>query len=493
MNIMNILQINLKNQKNKQNIKKKRFFSDYLSMRDNRKKIFWCIILAAVVVGGTIFASSSSEDARDIVDLENAIIVKGITMHSSDPISEEDTDRELSKLDKLKGKIIYDDAFDKTLTKKSNKKPSDSSDQNKPKKAESKEKFVKELKKSDSKYHIIEYTIKEGDNLWKIARNHNCQHTDIIKLNNIKNANLLSKGKTILIPSRRGAYHTVQKGDTVSSLVKTYNMDKKLFLEVNKIKGSNIKIGQQLFLPSVKQTNTIAKARVDNARKGTEPVKVVKKGAEPRTVVNAKPQQKKTGSEPVRVENLRPQQTTRNIPKRELENIIQSFAEFTDVESEPIASIDSNTTEDDLESTPIPVVEKVTRDIAFIMPVQGRISSGFGVRRNPLSRSRKAQTQFHSGIDIAVNEGTPIKASESGVVVFSGWKDGYGNLVVIRHKLGYFTIYAHNSKNLRSENDHVEQGDIIALSGSTGAVTGPHLHFEIRKYLTPLNPIRMIR
>jgi len=78
-------------------------------------------------------------------------------------------------------------------------------------------------------------------------------------------------------------------------------------------------------------------------------------------------------------------------------------------------------------------------------------------------------------------------------VIFSGWKDGYGNTVIMRHEDGYITVYAHNLKTTVEEGAFVKQGGTVALSGRTGAVTGAHLHFEIRKYLTPLDPLRLLR
>jgi murein DD-endopeptidase MepM/ murein hydrolase activator NlpD len=107
---------------------------------------------------------------------------------------------------------------------------------------------------------------------------------------------------------------------------------------------------------------------------------------------------------------------------------------------------------------------------------------------DPFSGERK----FHCGIDISVNEGTGIRAAAEGRVIFSGWKEGYGNAVIVRHRNGYITVYAHNSKNMAQQDALVKKGEIIALSGQTGAVTGAHLHFEIRKYLTPLNPLRFL-
>lgn len=125
---------------------------------------------------------------------------------------------------------------------------------------------------------------------------------------------------------------------------------------------------------------------------------------------------------------------------------------------------------------------------AFQWPLRGRISSGFGNRRDPFNGSRR----FHCGIDISADPGTPIRAVAAGTVIFNGWKDGYGNMIVIRHENGYISVYAHNSENLATEGSAVNKGDKIALSGMTGAVTGAHLHFELRRYLTPLNPLKML-
>ena len=130
-----------------------------------------------------------------------------------------------------------------------------------------------------------------------------------------------------------------------------------------------------------------------------------------------------------------------------------------------------------------------TKPIAFVWPLKGKITSGFGNRRDPFDGTPK----FHSGIDISVNEGTKVRAARDGRVIFSGWKDGYGNTVIMRHEDGYITVYAHNLRNTIEEGKSVKQGETVALSGQTGAVTGAHLHFEIRKYLTLLDPLRFLR
>jgi murein DD-endopeptidase MepM/ murein hydrolase activator NlpD len=123
-------------------------------------------------------------------------------------------------------------------------------------------------------------------------------------------------------------------------------------------------------------------------------------------------------------------------------------------------------------------------------PVRGPITSAFGMRRDPFSRKRV----FHNGMDIGCVIGTPIRAAAEGKVIFAGWKEGYGNLVVIEHANEIITVYAHLDTIGTIQGAQVAQGEEIAKSGDTGTVTGPHLHFEIRKnYVTALNPGRILR
>ncbi len=120
-------------------------------------------------------------------------------------------------------------------------------------------------------------------------------------------------------------------------------------------------------------------------------------------------------------------------------------------------------------------------------PVEGKISSGFGIRHDPVDGKLRA----HNGIDIAVPEGTPINPAAPGRVIFSGNSGGYGNCVVIEHENGLTSIYAHNSVNYAKAGDMVTKDTVISLSGSTGKSTGPHLHFEVRKQGSPVDPMGM--
>ncbi len=121
-------------------------------------------------------------------------------------------------------------------------------------------------------------------------------------------------------------------------------------------------------------------------------------------------------------------------------------------------------------------------------PIEGRITSYFGARQDPLN----GQQKNHHGLDIAAPRGTPIEAAAAGKVVFSGWRGGYGNQVIIAQTDGKQTSYAHVEQLLVKVGDRVQAGQPIATVGSTGRSTGPHLHFEVRENGRPVNPLPMI-
>jgi murein DD-endopeptidase MepM/ murein hydrolase activator NlpD len=120
----------------------------------------------------------------------------------------------------------------------------------------------------------------------------------------------------------------------------------------------------------------------------------------------------------------------------------------------------------------------------FRWPVRGKVITGYGAKTNGKS---------NDGINLAVPEGTPVKAAEDGVVAYSGNElKGYGNLILVRHSNGYVTAYAHASELLVKRGDTIKRGQIIAKSGQSGEVGSPQLHFEIRKGSQPVDPLQFL-
>jgi len=116
-------------------------------------------------------------------------------------------------------------------------------------------------------------------------------------------------------------------------------------------------------------------------------------------------------------------------------------------------------------------------------PVMGPITSRFGMREKA-----SGVRAFHEGTDVSAKEGTPIRATASGIVSYSGWSNGSGYVVALEHGCGFSTLYAHNKKNGVTVGERIERGDIVAWVGSTGNSTGPHVHYEVMKHGKKVNP-----
>ena len=127
-------------------------------------------------------------------------------------------------------------------------------------------------------------------------------------------------------------------------------------------------------------------------------------------------------------------------------------------------------------------------NIPAIQPVLNkdltRVASGYGVRIDPVYHVRK----FHQGMDFTAPTGTEVFATGNARVSFVGWRQGYGNTVILDHGFGYQTVYAHLYKSLVRKGQKVRRYDIIALVGNTGKSTGPHLHYEVRLNDRPVDP-----
>ena len=150
--------------------------------------------------------------------------------------------------------------------------------------------------------------------------------------------------------------------------------------------------------------------------------------------------------------------------------------------SAPVAGIPSGAKPEKLASF------RPTKETRFAWPIQGALLSKFGMRSGRL----------HTGIDIAGDQGTPIHAAMAGKVIFAGQMNGYGNVVILDHLNGYFTVYGHNAQNLVTVDRTgppriIPAGQVIARVGQTGNATRPHVHFEIRRSNDALDPLPLLK
>ena len=119
-----------------------------------------------------------------------------------------------------------------------------------------------------------------------------------------------------------------------------------------------------------------------------------------------------------------------------------------------------------------------------LWPVEGRLMSPFGGRTDPLS----GEGAIHTGVDLSVPQGTPVHVAADGIVVHADWSNGYGRLVIVDHGNGLQTYYGHLYRFEVVTGQEIRRGDIVGQSGSSGRVTGPNLHYEVRMAGTPVNP-----
>jgi murein DD-endopeptidase MepM/ murein hydrolase activator NlpD len=153
------------------------------------------------------------------------------------------------------------------------------------------------------------------------------------------------------------------------------------------------------------------------------------------------------------------------------------------VQSARLAQATANVEEKATEA-PAKAAETTSGLPTFRWPVRGKVVTSYGAKTNGKS---------NDGINVAVPEGTPVKAAEDGVVAYSGNElKGYGNLVLVRHSNGYVTAYAHASELMVKRGDTIKRGQVIAKSGQSGEVASPQLHFEIRKGSSPVDPLQFL-
>ena len=303
-----------------------------------------------------------------------------------------------------------------------------------------------------------------SDTLETLAHRYNVKPAAILQANGYKGPRALSPGQQLIIPFQTPAtiavpalaapasraavaantapsVHVVNHGETLLGIARRNHVSVSELAKANNIDTSaKIKLGMKLTVPAAKSA-AVAPA-VPPAAVAVEPVDGL---VLPTTKMAAA-----AGG---------PQQSAR-------------LAQATTRIDEPSAE------------APAKAAEATGALPTFRWPVRGKVITSYGAKTNG---------KANDGINLAVPEGTPVKAAEDGVVAYSGNElKGYGNLVLVRHSNGYVTAYAHASELLVKRGDTIKRGQIIAKSGQSGEVGSPQLHFEIRKGSSPVDPLQFL-
>jgi murein DD-endopeptidase MepM/ murein hydrolase activator NlpD len=262
-------------------------------------------------------------------------------------------------------------------------------------------------------------------------------------------------------PPRRPHRIKVAKGDTLSTLSRRYGVPVETIISANNLPDGRLAVGQQLVLPGV----TAAKAAaVAKAEPNVRVVKTETIAAPQGTSLAEEEAADAAGAEAGAKQSARANNTPGNKP-----GDAAASPETTGDGAKRVASVDQ-----------LPAPDPMSGN--FRWPVKGRVISGFGTRPDG---------GHNDGIDVAVPQGTSVKAAENGVVAYSGNElKGYGNLVLIRHANNWVSAYANNEELLVKRGDKVRRGQIIAKAGATGAVSQPQVHFELRKGSRPVDPTK---
>jgi murein DD-endopeptidase MepM/ murein hydrolase activator NlpD len=302
-----------------------------------------------------------------------------------------------------------------------------------------------------------------SDTLETLSRRYNVSPAAILQANGYKGPRNLSPGQQLIIPrptavgaapalaapaskpvavAAAPAVHVVNPGDTLLSVARRNHVPLSELARANSLEPTaKLRLGMKLTVPGAK-TAAVASA------------------AQPATVaVAAQPVAAATAPATRMAAAGGPAQSAR-------------LAQATP------------TVEDAAAVTPVKAAEATGALPTFRWPVRGKVITSYGAKTNGKS---------NDGINLAVPEGTPVKAAEDGVVAYSGNElKGYGNLVLVRHSNGYVTAYAHASELMVKRGDTIKRGQIIAKSGQSGEVGSPQLHFEIRKGSSPVDPLQFL-
>jgi len=307
-----------------------------------------------------------------------------------------------------------------------------------------------------------------SDTLDILAKRYNVSSAAILQANGYKGPRALSPGQQLIIPRQTASVatpaptlapsaskpvaaaaapsrvHVVNRGDTLMSIARRNQVPVAELAKANHLdQSAKLSLGMKLTVPGSKSAS-VAPAPQPVAAAPAQPVATVAAPATKLASAGGPPQSARLAS------------ATTNV-----------------VEEKPV-----------VEAASVKPSEATGALPTFRWPVRGKVITSYGAKTNGKS---------NDGINLAVPEGTPVKAAEDGVVAYSGNElKGYGNLVLVRHSNGYVTAYAHASELLVKRGDTIKRGQIIAKSGQSGEVGSPQLHFEIRKGSSPVDPLQFL-
>jgi murein DD-endopeptidase MepM/ murein hydrolase activator NlpD len=300
-----------------------------------------------------------------------------------------------------------------------------------------------------------------SDTLETLARRYNVSPAAILQANGYRGPRNLSPGQQLIIPHATAAVaapavaapaskavassaapsvHVVNNGDTLLSIAHRNHVPVAELAKANRLDpAAKLKVGTRLTVPGAK------------------------------TALAAPPVQ------PAAVAAVQPAAALTPPATKMVAAIPQQSARLAQAATTPAdMSVES----------PVKAAEATGALPTFRWPVRGKVITSYGAKTNG---------KANDGINLAVPEGTPVKAAEDGVVAYSGNElKGYGNLVLVRHSNGYVTAYAHASELLVKRGDTIKRGQVIAKSGQSGEVGSPQLHFEIRKGSAPVDPLQFL-
>ncbi len=259
--------------------------------------------------------------------------------------------------------------------------------------------------------------------------------------------------KPVAKSRKGGTVHTVAEGETLYALGRKYGVSPFAIADANELdKDKQLSLGQQVKIPGGKTLKPVVEQeQIADNEPIAKPVKTKKKSA----LSLAEEEQSADA------ENIDGEAAIGEAPKKQVAAAKPKLKEPVEMAEAPASP---------------------AAGLSLRWPLKGKVISGFGNKPGGLK---------NEGINIAVPEGTSVRAADTGVVAYAGNElKGYGNLVLIRHPGGYVTAYAHAKELFVKRGDKIERGAVIAKAGQTGSVSSPQLHFEVRKGATALDPMK---